>query len=489
LADDDAYTAPNVDVKVGGTVIAYQAFDGVREGGRAPSGPFITDPATGGPMSYRTGNDFTDVRIRVDADGTVDVDFKGVRVVNNAQTGLTFPLNNARIAFGARTGGANDNHWIDDMLILGYFNDALVVAYPQQNDSAEAGQTVSFIVENNNPSLFSVQPSIAPDGTLSYTPAPNANGVATVTVVAKDNGGVVGGGDDTSNPVTFTITVTPVNDCPTAGSQTVSANSGVAKSITLGGSDVDGDALQYAVVQAPAHGVLIVQPNGAATYTSAAGYSGPDSFTYTVSDGTCVSGAGVVTINVLNANTAPTAKIVATPLDDFSPEIANKVVISCDGTNGCLLLDGSLSSDAESPLSELTFSWAIEPGLPFATGVSASICLELGTHTIGLTVKDPQGLEGHDTLTVEVISTGVAIEELINKVNDSTIARSNKRPFIASLKAAAASADRGNNDSMAGQLHAFQNKVRAQVGKNNPTDAAAWIRWAQSIIDASGRCE
>jgi hypothetical protein len=426
-----------------------------------------------------TGNAFVPVRIHMDADGTVDVDFKGIRVLNNVVTPYQ-PVLGPRIAMSARTGGANANQWVDDLKLE---------AFPADNSSAENGQTVQFLVSNSNPSMFSVQPSIAPNGTLTYTPAPNACGQTVVTVVAKDNGGTAGGGKDTSAPKTFVLDIACVNDCPTAGSQTVSANMGVAKSITLTGSDVDGNALQYAVVQAPAHGVLIVQPNGAATYTSAAGYTGPDSFSYTVTDGTCVSSAGVVTINVISANTAPTAKIVATPLDDFSPEIANKVVISCDGTNGCLLLDGSLSSDAESPLADLTFSWAIEPGLPFATGVSASICLELGTHTIGLTVKDPQGLEGHDTLTVEVISTGEAIEELINKVNDSTIARNNKRPFIASLKAAAASADRGNNDSMAGQLHAFQNKVRAQVGKSNPSDAAAWIRWAQSIIDAGGRCE
>jgi len=481
-----------MDIKVGGNVVAYQAFAGDREGGRAPSGPFITDPATGQPMSYKTGTDFTNVRIRVDADGTVDVDFKGVRIADNVPTGLTFPLNNARIAFGARTGGANDNHWIDDVLILGYRNDVLVVAYPPQGDTAEAGQTVQFIVSNNNPSLFSVQPSIAPDGTLSYTPAPNANGVATVTVVAKDNGGVVGGGKDTSAPATFTITVTPAPDCPTAGSQTITANSGSPRAITLVGSDVDGDTLQFAIAQAPAHGTVVVQAaTGAATYTSTAGYQGPDSFSYTVTDGLCVSAAGVVTINVLGvANTPPTAKIVATPLDDFSPDIANKVVISCNGSNACLALDGSLSTDRESPATDLTYAWSIVPsGLPFATGVNASICLELGTHTILLTVTDPQGAPGTDSLTVEVISTGEAIEELINKVNDSTIARSNKRPFIASLKAAAASADRGNNESLAGQLHAFQNKVRAQVARNNPAEAASWIRWAQSIIDAAGRCQ
>ena len=59
-------------------------------------------------------------------------------------------------------------------------------------------------------------PAVDSSGTLTYTTAPNANGGATVTVVAKDNGGTSNGGIDTSSPSqTFTITVTPVNDAPT----------------------------------------------------------------------------------------------------------------------------------------------------------------------------------------------------------------------------------------------------------------------------------
>lgn len=49
---------------------------------------------------------------------------------------------------------------------------------------------------------------------LTYTLETNANGVATVSVVLKDNGGTDGGGKDTSAAQTFTITVTPVNDIP-----------------------------------------------------------------------------------------------------------------------------------------------------------------------------------------------------------------------------------------------------------------------------------
>jgi hypothetical protein len=71
----------------------------------------------------------------------------------------------------------------------------------------EAGQLLNFIVTNSNNALFSVQPVVAPNGTLTYTPA-NVAGSATVTVSLHDNGGTANGGVDTSAPQTFTITIT-----------------------------------------------------------------------------------------------------------------------------------------------------------------------------------------------------------------------------------------------------------------------------------------
>jgi len=124
--------------------------------------------------------------------------------------------------------------------------------------------------------------------------------------------------------------------------------------------------------------------------------------------------------------------------------------------------------------------------LPFASGVLASNCLELGEQTILLIVTDPLGGTGTDRLTIEVLSTDEAIELLIDKVNSSNIARRNKRPFIATLKATVASSARGQNNTAANQLRAFQNKVRAQVSPDNPQEADCWIQWAQHIIDALG---
>ena len=50
-------------------------------------------------------------------------------------------------------------------------------------------------------------------------------------------------------------------------------------------SDIDSASLQAQFATAPAHGALTLNPNGSFTYTPAAGYWGPDSFTYVAADG------------------------------------------------------------------------------------------------------------------------------------------------------------------------------------------------------------
>ena len=77
----------------------------------------------------------------------------------------------------------------------------------------EAAQTVTLTTSNDNPSLFSSQPTVDQTGVLTYTPAPDANGSAEVTVTAQDDGGTANGGHDTTT-ATFSINVAPVNDAP-----------------------------------------------------------------------------------------------------------------------------------------------------------------------------------------------------------------------------------------------------------------------------------
>ena len=53
----------------------------------------------------------------------------------------------------------------------------------------EQYQSVRFEVTHcSNPSLFSVQPQVSPDGRLTYTSAPDQNGTAQISVLIRDNG-------------------------------------------------------------------------------------------------------------------------------------------------------------------------------------------------------------------------------------------------------------------------------------------------------------
>ncbi|RIE06907.1 tandem-95 repeat protein [Candidatus Cryosericum terrychapinii] len=78
----------------------------------------------------------------------------------------------------------------------------------------EIPQVLTFIATNNNNGLFSVQPAVDPaTGILTYTPAANMNGVATVSLTLTDDA-TRGGAALTTAAQTFNITVTPVNDPP-----------------------------------------------------------------------------------------------------------------------------------------------------------------------------------------------------------------------------------------------------------------------------------
>jgi VCBS repeat-containing protein len=79
--------------------------------------------------------------------------------------------------------------------------------------SDESGQSVSFVVTipDDQKSAFVEPPAVSGPGTLTYQPAAAlpAPVSATVTVTAKDNGGVADGGQDTSPAQQFTITINP----------------------------------------------------------------------------------------------------------------------------------------------------------------------------------------------------------------------------------------------------------------------------------------
>lgn len=92
----------------------------------------------------------------------------------------------------------------------------------------ESAQTLSFTVSNNNTALFSSQPAVASNGTLTFTPAANVNGTATVSVAIGDSAGA------SSATRGFSIEVSAVNDLPVNTGVPVVTMSGNDASVTNG---------------------------------------------------------------------------------------------------------------------------------------------------------------------------------------------------------------------------------------------------------------
>ncbi len=80
------------------------------------------------------------------------------------------------------------------------------------NESSQ--QLVAYdVTAVSDASLFAVPPSVANDGTLTYTSAPNAHGTATFQLRVRDSGGVPG--VDESASASVSVTIRAVNDAPT----------------------------------------------------------------------------------------------------------------------------------------------------------------------------------------------------------------------------------------------------------------------------------
>src|SRR5207244_9011481 len=123
-------------------------------------------------------------------------------------------------------------------------------------------------------------------------------------------------------------------------------------------TDVDGDPLTYAIVTAPTHGALSgVAPN--VTYTPAAGYSGPDSFTFKANDGTVDSAAATVSLTVVHVNHAPVADAQAVTTAE---DTAKAIVLTATDADGDTL---TFSIGAGAPHGALS---GVAPNLTYTPG-------------------------------------------------------------------------------------------------------------------------
>jgi cysteine-rich repeat protein len=131
-------------------------------------------------------------------------------------------------------------------------------------------------------------------GSPRFTPAPDFNGTATFEYTVSDG--------ELTDVGLVTITVTPVNDPPVAGDDTVAMQADTSIDIphaTLLANDDDGGdggPLTITAVQNAQNGTAILNAS-TITFTPDAGFAGEASFDYVVSDGTDTD-VGRVTVTV-----------------------------------------------------------------------------------------------------------------------------------------------------------------------------------------------
>jgi VCBS repeat-containing protein len=207
---------------------------------------------------------------------------------------------------------------------------ALSVAAPGllANDT-DADLNKLTAVQLTNPTHGTV--TVNANGSFTYVPAANYNGSDSFTYAASD-------GTAQSSATTVLLTIVAVNDAPVALADVYSVAAGArldvgAPGVLANDLDPDGDALIAQVATQPLHGSLVLNANGSFSYTPAAGYSGPDGFTYAASDGRINSSAATVSITVTSPATIVTwANPAAVPLNTALSYIQLNATANTPGT-------------------------------------------------------------------------------------------------------------------------------------------------------------
>ncbi len=131
-----------------------------------------------------------------------------------------------------------------------------------------------------------------PDGTFTYTPDPDYNGIDSFTYTVTDPSG------ETST-ATVNLTVTPLNDAPVANDDAdmTPYNTAVTIPVLANDTDVDGDTLTVTAATSP-DGSVDINPGGTITFTPADGFEGTATINYTITDSNGGFDDAVVTVTV-----------------------------------------------------------------------------------------------------------------------------------------------------------------------------------------------
>jgi CSLREA domain-containing protein len=347
----------------------------------------------------------------------------------------------------------------------------------------ESAQTLTFqITANTNAALFSVAPSVSSTGSLTYTPAPNANGLAVLTVVLIDDGGTANGGVDTTPAQTLRITVNAVNDAPSftkGADQTVPNDTNVqsisnwATNISRGPANESAQTLSFQVTGNTNPGLFAVPPSvsstGTLSYQSAGNVGGTATITIVLKDsgGTANGGVDTSPSQSFNINIVPLGGFIS-----FSAVSYNTTESSGFATI-TLKRSGDLTRAASAD-----YASSVDNGLPCATanGVATPKCdftSALGTVNFAA---------GEDT---RLLTIPISQDSYVEGPETFSIALSNPQGSSALTSPATASvmiAD-DSTEPPANMIDDVRNFVRQHYHDflNREPDQSGWDFWTDRI--------
>ena len=247
-------------------------------------------------------------------------------------------------------------------------------------------------------------PPIGASATILGSPATIAHGgSASATATANDTpGGPYSIAADTGAG-SGSFSLSNVALTPTADSQSLTlAQDTDSNEITLTGSDPASLPLAFTVTGEPSNGSLSgTAPN--LTYTPDAGYSGPDSFTFNVTNGTATSDDATVSITV-----------VATPSAD-----GQSVTFAQDSSDNAITLTGS--DPASLPL---TYTVTGEPSNGSLSGTAPNLTYTpgpgyFGSDSFTFNVNNGTATSSDATVSISVIGTPTADDQSVSFGQDS----------------------------------------------------------------------
>ncbi|MBU88774.1 MAG: hypothetical protein CL722_07335, partial [Chloroflexi bacterium] len=242
-------------------------------------------------------------------------------------------------------------------------------------------------------------------GSITFTPATNANGTIVLTVKVTDDAGIENDGVD--NLLTsFNVTITPVNDPPSVTSASISTSENETSVGNVEANDPEDDPITYTLEEGDDSGKFTLTSEGALSFKDAPNYESPGD-----SDG---DNQYILSITTSDGTLSETSDVTITVTDaDDGPEVANEIA------------EVIVNEDAPDSTIDISNVFSDEDGDAITTTVSANSNTSLITATAdgnSLTLNFLSDKYGSATITLQGESNGKTTTESfginVTSVND-----------------------------------------------------------------------